>query len=196
MEPPTGGGVDVIGDRKRDVFIAMPPVDATSYVRGQYRGYLDVPGVAPGSSTETFCAMRLEVHNWRWAGVPFFIRAGKSMPATITEVRLIFKHPPRLGFAPPHARQAEPNALVLRISPKPGARIRLQVKRPDAFGLRDIHLDMDFARQYAVEETWRVMQPALDAPHPVEVYEPGWWGPASARRLLAHRGAWHEPWLP
>jgi glucose-6-phosphate 1-dehydrogenase len=221
MEPPTGGGVDVIGDRKRDVFIAMPEVSMANYVRGQYQGYLDVPGVAPNSTTETFCAMRLEIDNWRWAGVPFYIRAGKALPVTVTEVRVVFKRPPRLGFAPPGTRPTKPNALVLRISPDPGARILLHAKHPDAFGLRDIHLDMDFAseggagrspyeellyaamlgnrshfaRQDAVEETWRIMQPALDTPPAVEVYEPGTWGPDSASALPRHRGGWREPWL-
>ena len=80
MEPSTGRGVDVINNRKRDVFVAMAEADPTQYVRGQYRGYLDVDGVAPDSQTETFCALRLEIDNWRWSGVPFFIRAGKSLP--------------------------------------------------------------------------------------------------------------------
>jgi glucose-6-phosphate 1-dehydrogenase len=223
MEPPNGGAPDVVADRKRDVFLAMPPLDTAHYVRGQYAGYLLVPGVEPDSTTETYCALRLEIDNWRWSGVPFFIRAGKAMPATVTEVRLVFKRPPRLGFAPASARLAfEPNAVVLRIGPRPGARIRLLSRKPDASGLRDIHLDMDFAaeggegptayeellhaamigdrshftRQDAVEETWRIMQPALDAPPDVEPYERGSWGPASAQRLATHHGGWHEPWLP
>jgi len=223
MEPPTGGAPDVVSDRKRDVFLAMPPLDPAHYVRGQYAGYLQVPGVAADSTTETYCALRLEIDDWRWSGVPFFIRAGKALPATVTEVRLVFKRPPRLGFAPPAARLAfEPNAIVLRIGPRPGARIRLLSRKPDAAGLRDIHLDMDFAaeggegptayeellhaamigdrshftREDAVEETWRIMQPALDSPPDVEVYEPGTWGPASAQRLATHHGGWHEPWLP
>ena len=222
MEPPAGGAPDVIGDRKRDVFQSMPPLDTAHYVRGQYRGYLDVAGVADGSTTETYCAMRLEIDNWRWSGVPFYIRAGKSMPQTVTEVRIVFKHPPRLGFAPRHSRAPEANTLVLRIDPRPGARLRLQAKDPDAFDIRSIHLDMDFeseggegptpyemllsaamqgdrshfAREDSVEETWRVMQPALDSPPPVEVYEPRSWGPQSADRLPARHGGWQEPWLP
>jgi glucose-6-phosphate 1-dehydrogenase len=222
MEPPNGGSADVIGDRKRDVFVAMPPLDPSHYVRGQYRGYLDVEGVAPGSTTETYCAMRLEIENWRWSGVPFYIRAGKSLRETITEVRIVFKHPPRLGFAPRGIRGPKANVLVLRIDPEPGARLQLQAKDPDAFGIRDIHLDMDFqseggegptpyetllqgammgdrshfARQDAVDETWRIMQPALDAPPKIEIYEPGSWGPASAERLPGRQGGWQEPWLP
>jgi glucose-6-phosphate 1-dehydrogenase len=222
MEPPTGSGHDTINDRKRDVFVAMAAADPAHYLRGQYEGYLDVAGVAPGSQTETYCAMRLELDNWRWAGVPFFIRAGKALPVTVTEVRIGFKHPPRLGFVPGHTRRADPNELVLRIGPKPGASLHLQAKQPEAAALRSIHLDMDFAdeggegptpyeellhaamlgdrshfaREDAVEETWRIVQPLLDDAPPVEVYAPGSWGPAAADRLPAGYGGWHEPWLP
>ena len=222
MEPPTRRGVDVISDRKRDVFVAMPEADPARYVRGQYQGYLDVPGVAPGSQTETFCAMQLEIDNWRWSGVPFFIRAGKALPATVTEVRVVFKHPPRLGFVSKDMRRPAPNQFVLRIGPMPGARMRMQAREAEGEGLREIHLDMDFAsmggegatpyeellhaamrgdsshfaRQDAVEETWRIMQPLLDTPPPVEVYEPGSWGPAAAERLPHGLGAWHDPWMP
>jgi len=222
MEPPIGRGVDVVSDRKRDVFMAMPEVDPARSVRGQYDGYLDVDGVAAGSQTETFSALRLEIDNWRWAGVPFVIRAGKALPVTVTEVRMVFHHPPRLGFVPRHAHRPEPNQLVLRIGPKPGASLSLHAKKADARALRDIHLDMDFedeggegptpyeallhaamigdrshfARQDAVEETWRIVQPLLDSPPPVEVYAPGSWGPPDADRLVQSLGGWHDPWLP
>ena len=222
MEPPTGRGVDVINNRKRDVFVAMAEADPARYVRGQYRGYLDVDGVSPGSQTETFCAMRLEIDNWRWSGVPFFIRAGKSLPVTVTEVRVVFNTTPWLGFVPRDAPRPEPNQLVLRIGPRPGARMRMQAKAPDDDALRSVQLDMEFAafggegptpyevlldgamrgdsslfaRQDAVEETWRVVQPLIDAPPPVEVYEPGTWGPASADALTRDHGGWRDPWLP
>ncbi len=222
MEPPIGRGVDVVNDRKRDVFMAMPEAEPAHYVRGQYDGYLDVPGVAAASQTETFCAMRLEVENWRWSGVPFVIRAGKALPVTVTEVRIVFHHPPRLGFAARKAHRPEPNQLVLRIGPRPGARFRMLAKQADAQALRSIHLDMDFAeeggegptpyeellhaamlgdrshfaRQDAVEETWRVMQPLLDSPPPVDVYQTGTWGPPEADEIVAHLGGWHDPWLP
>jgi len=222
MEPPTGRGVDVINNRKRDVFVAMAEADPTTYIRGQYRGYLDVDGVAPGSQTETFCALRLEIDNWRWSGVPFFIRAGKSLPATVTEVRVVFNTTPWLGFVPRDAPRPEANQLVLRVGPKPGARMRMQAKEADGPGLRSVQLDMEFAsmggegptpyevlleaamrgdsshfaRQDAVEETWRVVQPLIDAPPPVEVYEPGTWGPASADELTRDYGGWRNPWLP
>ena len=182
MEPVTGRGTDVLNNRKRDVFAAMADADPVQYVRGQYRGYLDVDGVAPDSQTETYCALRLEIDNWRWSGVPFFIRAGKSLPVTVTEVRVVFNTTPWLGFVPKSAPRPEPNQLVLRVGPRPGARMRMQAKDADGPGLRSVQLDMEFAefggegptayevlldaairgdsshfaRQDAVEETWRV----------------------------------------
>jgi glucose-6-phosphate 1-dehydrogenase len=222
LEPPTGRGEGVINDRKRDVFVAMAEADSSQYVRGQYQGYRDVEGVEADSQTETFCAMRLEIDNWRWSGVPFFIRAGKSMPVTVTEVRVYFKTTPWLGFVPRDAPRPEPNQLVLRIGPHPGARLRLQAKHAEEFALRPVQLDMTFAsmggegptpyevlllaalngnsshfaRQDALEETWRVVQPLIDAPPPVETYEKRTWGPESADRLVADYGGWHDPWLP
>ena len=222
MEAPTGHGLDVVNNRKRDVFMAMAEADPAHYVRGQYQGYLDVAGVAPGSQTETFCALRLEIDNWRWSGVPFFIRAGKALPVTVTEVRIVFSTTPWLGFVARDAPRPEPNQLVLRIGPKPGARLRMQAKAADADALRSVQLDMEFAefggegptpyevllvaamhgdashfaRQDAVEETWRVVQPLVDSPPPVEVYEPGTWGPASANELTRDFGGWRDPWLP
>ena len=219
MEPPTGHGVDVISDRKRDVFVAMADADPSRYVRGQYRGYLDVDGVAADSQTETFCALRLEIDNWRWSGIPFLIRAGKSLPVTVTEVRVVFSTTPWLGFVPRDAPRPEANQLVLRIGPKPGARMRMQAKDADGPGLRPVQLDMEFAsmggkgptpyevlleaamrgqsshfaRQDAVEETWRVVQPLIDSPPPVEPYEPGTWGPASADELTTDYGGWRNP---
>ena len=222
MEPPTGRGLDVINSRKRDVFMAMAEADPSTYVRGQYRGYLDVAGVAHDSQTETYCALRLEIDNWRWSGVPFFIRAGKALPVTVTEVRVVFNTTPWLGFVPKDAPRPEPNQLVLRIGPRPGARLRMQARAADEDALRSVQLDMEFAefggegptpyevlleaamsgdashfaRQDAVEETWRVVQPLLDAPPPVEVYESGTWGPDAANDLTRDFGGWRDPWLP
>jgi glucose-6-phosphate 1-dehydrogenase len=222
LEPSAGRGADVLNDRKRDVFLAMADADPTHYVRGQYQGYLDEKDVAPDSQTETFCAMRLEIDNWRWAGVPFFIRAGKFLPATVTEVRVLFKHPPRLGFAHRDTPRPAANQLVLRIGPKPGAQLQLQAKDAERDALRLVRLDMEFssmggegptayevllhaamigdashfAREDALEETWRVVQPLLDAPPPLETYTQGSWGPASAGSLVSGYGGWHDPWLP
>jgi len=222
MEPPTGHGTDIINNRKRDVFVAMAEADPARYVRGQYRGYLDVEGVAPDSQTETFCALRLEIDSWRWSGVPFFIRTGKSMPVTVTEVRVVFNTTPWLGFVPRDSPRPEANQLVLRIGPRPGARLRMQAKDAERDALRSVQLDMEFAefggegptpyevlleaamrgdsshfaRQDAVEETWRVVQPLIDSRPPVEVYEPGTWGPASGAELTRDYGGWRDPWLP
>jgi glucose-6-phosphate 1-dehydrogenase len=222
LEPPTGHGTGVIDDRKRDVFMAMAAADPTRYVRGQFTGYDDIAGVAPGSQTETFCALCLEIDNWRWSGVPFLIRAGKQLPVKQTEVRVVFDAPPWLGFTPRDAPRPEADQLVLRLAPSPGARLRLHAKHPEESGLRPVHLDMDFAsqggegptayevlllaalegssehfaRQDAVEETWRIVQPLLDAPPPVEAYEPGSWGPSAADDIARDVGGWHEPWLP
>ena len=222
MEPVTGHGTDVLNNRKRDVFAAMADADRAQYVRGQYRGYLDVDGVEPSSQTETYCAMRLEIDNWRWSGMPFFIRAGKSLAETVTEVRVVFDTTPWLGFVPKSSPRPEPNQLVLRVGPRPGARMRMQAKDADGPGLRPVQLDMEFAefggegptayevlldaairgdsshfaRQDALEETWRVVQPLIDSPPPVEVYEPGTWGPDSADDLTRDYGGWRSPWLP
>jgi len=221
MEPPSGHGSDAINDRKRDVFQSMRDADPKHYVRGQYDGYLDVEGVAPHSQTETYCAMRIDIDNWRWYGVPFFLRAGKSLPEKVTEVRVIFKHPPRLGLMSRHSRRPAPNELVIRIDPQPGARLQLQAKAADRDAFRDIHLDMgfaqeggegptpyeellmaalhgdrsNFARQDAVEETWRVVQPLLDNPPPVNPYAEGTWGPTAADDLTKAFGGWREPWM-
>lgn len=222
MEPPIGRDANSVNDRKRDVFIAMADADPDHYVRGQYDGYLDVDGVAPDSQTETFCALRLEIDNWRWSGVPFFIRAGKAMPENVTEVRVVFNTPPRLGFIDGHGSRPKANQFVFRIEPDPGARLRLEVKQVDAFALRPAELDMTFAslggvaptayevllraalvgdarlfaRHDSVEETWRVLQPLLDAPPPVETYPQGTWGPKAADRIVRGVGRWHDPWLP
>jgi glucose-6-phosphate 1-dehydrogenase len=222
LEPPAGRSVDVMNDRKRDVFVATADADPSQYVRGQYRGYLDVEGVAAGSQTETYCALRLEIDNWRWTGVPFFIRAGKCLPVSVTEVRVFFRQPPSLGFAPRGTPRPEQNQLVLRIGPRPGARLRLLAKEAEGTGIRPVELDMTFAsmggegptayevllhaaltgdsshfaRQDAVDETWRVVQPLIDDPPPVETYEQGSWGPKAAEELVREYGGWHDPWMP
>src|SRR6476469_1993573 len=198
-EPPTVADADGLRDRRVDVFRAIPDADPKRYVRGQYDGYLDVPGVDPKSQTETFAALRIAIDNWRWSGVPFFIRAGKAMDTRVTEVRVIFKSPPRLTFAP----QFKPstNEFVLRIDPNPGTDLIVQAKKPGAPTTRTVDLSLIFAeelgdppepyerllgdalkgdaslftREDGVEETWRIVQPLLDSPPPVEIYQPGGW---------------------
>ena len=120
MEPVTGHRTDVLNDRKRDVFVAMAEADPAYYVRGQYRGYLDVDGVADGSQTETYCALRLEIDNWRWSGVPFFIRAGKSLPVTVTEVPSRVQHHTLARLRP--EKRAPAGAEPARPADRPSAR--------------------------------------------------------------------------
>jgi glucose-6-phosphate 1-dehydrogenase len=106
-EPPAVADADGLRDKRVEVFRAIAPADPDHYVRGQYDGYLAVPGVSPGTVTETFAALRLEIDNWRWAGVPFYLRAGKHLAEHVTEIRVIFKRPPRLAFAPASAPRTE-----------------------------------------------------------------------------------------
>jgi glucose-6-phosphate 1-dehydrogenase len=219
MEPPARRGLAAIDDRKRDVFTAMPDLDPERVVRGQYRGYLDIDGVRKGSDTETYIALRAEIDNWRWSGVPFFIRAGKALALKATEVRVVFKRPPKLGFLSGSHRPA-PNHFVVRIDPNPGTTIELQSLRAGEPGIHTVSLDLElaaegretptayeellaaalrgdrshFTRQDAIEETWRIVQPVLDSPPPVQAYEQGSWGPKDADRITAGHGGWHEPW--
>ena len=202
------------------LFRSIQAADPGQYVRGQYEGYLSIDGVAAGSTTETYAALRLEIDNWRWSGVPFFIRTGKRLPVTQTEVRLVFRHPPRLGFARLD-RRPDPNQLVIKLDPSPGVRLVLDARRADARGAAPVLFDVEFAkmggegptpyevllhaalvgdttrftRQDGVEQTWRIMQPLLDAPPPVHTYEPGTWGPPEADALVAGHGAWQRPWI-
>ena len=218
MEAPARGDPQTVKDAQVSLFRAVKEADPAHYVRGQYDGYRSIDGVAPDSTTETFAALRLEIENWRWAGVPFFIRAGKRLPVTQTELRLVFRHPPNLGFGLfDHA--VEPNQLVVKLDPSTGVRVVFEAHRADGTG--PIELDMEFGaeggegptpyevllqaamvgqvlpftRQDAVEETWRVMQPLLDSPPPVHPYAPGSWGPKEAEELVAGQGRWHEPWI-
>jgi glucose-6-phosphate 1-dehydrogenase len=220
MEAPARGDPATIKDSQVALFRSVSEADPAQYVRGQYEGYLGINGVAHDSTTETYAALRLEIENWRWAGVPFFIRTGKRLPATQTELRLVFKHPPRLGFGLLD-HHPEPNQLVVKLDPSTGIRLIVDAHRADAPGAAPIELDMEFAqeggegptpyevllhaamvgdstrftRQDGVEETWRVLQPLLDAPPPVHPYAKGSWGPAAADDLVAGFGKWHGPWI-
>ena len=220
MEAPSRGDPTTIKDAQIALFRAVVEADPAHYVRGQYEGYRTIDGVAKDSATETFAALRLEIQNWRWEGVPFFIRTGKRLPMLQTELRLVFKHSPWLGFAALD-RRPEPNQLVVRLDPTTGIRLVVEAHRADTPGAAPIQLDMEFAkeggegptpyevllqaalegdstrftRQDGVEETWRVFQPLLDSPPPVHTYAPGTWGPQQAQDLLADYGGWHEPWL-
>jgi glucose-6-phosphate 1-dehydrogenase len=220
MEPPVGSGTDAVRDKKVDVFRSMPHADPSKYVRGQYEGYLKVPGVKPESVTETYVAMKVEVDNWRWAGVPFFIRAGKAMAAKVTEVRVILKRPPRLPFLE-ETTNLEPTQIVLRIDPDPGLQIVLLSKGPDHRMLQRVHMELSFAqelgppmepyerllhdalvgeyslftREDSVEETWRILQPLLSQAPAPRPYAPGSWGPPSAAGIVRGFPSWYPPWL-
>jgi glucose-6-phosphate 1-dehydrogenase len=218
MEAPARGEPETVKDAQVALFRAIKEAEPANYVRGQYDGYRSIDGVAPDSTTETYAALRLDIENWRWAGVPFYIRTGKRLPVTQTELRLVFKHPPRLGF-PAFQREMEPNQLVVRLDPTTGIRLIVEAHRADGPG--SIELDMEFeteggegptpyevllhaalvgnmlrfTRQDAVEETWRVMQPLLDSPPPVISYPPGSWGPKEGDDLVSGHGRWHGPWI-
>src|ERR1700758_1618815 len=219
MEPPVGPSADDLNDKKAEVFRAMPALDPKRCVRGQYHGYTKVAGVAKDSQTETCVALRTEIDNWRWTGVPIFLRAGKAMPEKVTEVRLFLRRVPGLSFLP-KSRPAEPNQVVLRIDPDPGMRLQLSAQVGDSW--QDIHLDSSFAvdlgepiRPYEsllyagvtgdrqlfarvdnIEQTWRIVQPLLDKPGKVHLYDAGSWGPEAAQSLLRGHRNWQEPWFP
>ena len=220
MEPPARGDLNTIKESQVALFRSVAEADPAHYVRGRYDGYQDIPGVARGTTTETYAALRLDIENWRWAGVPFFIRTGKRLPVTQTELRLVFKRPPHLGFWPAN-HNPEPNQLVIKLDPSTGVRFQVDAHRADTQRIGPIDLDMEFAaeggegatpyevllhaalegeslrftRQDTVEEQWRVMQPLLDAPPPIHTYAPGTWGPAAGDAVTSGLGGWRTPWL-
>jgi glucose-6-phosphate 1-dehydrogenase len=221
MEPPSAGAdPDSIRDAKLDLFKAIPEANPNRYVRGQYEGYRDIEGVDPKSTTETFAGLRLDIQNWRWSGVPYFIRAGKQLAERVTEVRVILQNPPPVGIG--GGPTPETDEIILRIDPDSGACILLEAKQPGEDKLRRVHLDLlfkqqfgdqpgpyerlladslagnqqRFAREDSVLETWRIVQPLLDNPCDLETYQVGSWGPAGASNLLHGYGGWRKPWLP
>src|SRR5215468_3501034 len=202
MEAPARGDPQTVKDAQLALFRAVKEADPAHYVRGQYDGYRSIDGVAPDSTTETYAALRLDIENWRWAGVPFFIRTGKLLPVTQTELRLVFKNAPRIGFKA-FDHYPEPNQVVVKLDPSTGIRLVVEAHRADAAGAHRVDFDVEFAeqggegptpyevllhaalvgdstrftRQDGVEETWRIMQPLLDSPPPVHRYAPASWGP-------------------
>jgi glucose-6-phosphate 1-dehydrogenase len=215
MEPPVRTDSESIRDEKVKVLKAMPPLDPKNLVRGQFRGYRKEPGVAPASTVETFAALRLEVDSWRWRGVPFYIRAGKCLPVTCTEVVVRLRRPPTMyeGF------DLQPNYCRLRISPEIEIAIGTNVVAPgtetasaclEMLASRHPRADeMDayervlgdamegdatlFAREDYVEEAWRIVDPAIREKTPVAEYEPGTWGPPEADRAVAPADGWQNP---
>ena len=214
-EPPSGSGLTGWPDAKHQVVNALGPLTPESVVRGQYDGYLQVDGVASGSTVESFVAVRLSAASWRWSGVPILIRAGKCLPVTATEITVTFKQPPHdvFGIEP----VAPGNRITFRIWPETAVNMTLTGKKPGAgweplaeelaFAGKpgsDIRpydrligaaLDGDrwlFARQDTVESMWRIVDPVLGDATPVHPYPRGSWGPSEATRL-AGQVAWHDP---
>ena len=215
MEPPVRTDSESMRDEKVKVLKAMPPVDAKNLVRGQFRGYRKEPGVAADSQVETFAALRLDVNSWRWQGVPFYIRAGKSLPVTCTEVVVRLRRPPTIF----PTCSPSPNYFRFRISPEVtgafgmtvmdpeekmiGQSVELLVSHhPDA-GEMDAYervlgdaMEGDatlFAREDYVEEAWRIVDPVLKAGSPIFEYEPKTWGPSEVDQLVAPPGGWQNP---
>ena len=220
MEVPAAGDANTLKNALFSVFRAMPEADPGHYVRGQYEGYRTIDGVADDSTTETYAALRLEIDNWRWSGVPFFIRTGKRLPTTQTELRVVFRRPPKLGFVG-WPRSPEPAQMVVKLDPSTGIRMLVDAQRHETAEPEQITMDMEFAeeggegptpyevllhaalvgdakrftRQDSIEQCWRVMQPLLDNPPQVHEYAKGSWGPDAADQVLAGYGRWHEPWM-
>jgi glucose-6-phosphate 1-dehydrogenase len=214
MEPPVTTYHESIRDEQVKVLRSIRPLDRRHLVRGQFAGYRREPGVAAASNVETFAAVRLHIDSWRWDGVPFFIRAGKCLPVTATEVVVTLKRPPLL-----HISADTRNTLRFRLSPDVFITLGVRVKRPgdqmasEGAELKFVHHptpnDLDayerllvdamggdamlFAREDGVEAAWRVVQPILDDPTPVREYAAGTWGPDEADTLTADVSGWHAP---
>jgi glucose-6-phosphate 1-dehydrogenase len=219
MEPPSGRTGDAIRSEQFKILDSICPLSPNDIVRGQYRGYRDVEGVAPDSTVETFAALRLHVDTWRWAGVPFYIRTGKCLPATATEVLVEMRSPPRSVF-----RESQPpdgDYFRFRLTPDMSISLGARAKKPgeamvgEAVELYASHQSGTerppyerligdairgdqslFAREDWVEAAWSVVDEVLDVGAPPHVYEPGTWGPAEAANVLQIGDHWHDPVAP
>jgi len=217
MEPPVRTDSESVRDEKVKVLKAMPPLDLKNVVRGQFRGYRAESGVAPASTTETFAALRLQVDSWRWQGVPFYLRAGKCLPVTCTEIIVRLRCPPLLYSGGP----AKPNHMRLRIRPDVVIALEMMALTPESetsgepvemvmsshppAGEMDAYERLlgdamagdatQFAREDYVEEAWRIVDPVLKGSAPAYEYEPGTWGPSEVSQSLFPPGGWHEPVL-
>jgi glucose-6-phosphate 1-dehydrogenase len=217
MEVPGAGAPDGLRDEKAKVLRAIRALSPDDVVRGQFQGYRKEAGVAADSQVETFVAVRLHLDSWRWGGVPFYIRAGKSLPVTCTEVLVEFNRPPQKMFAEQHL-VATRNHVRLRLNPEEVIAVGARCKRPGpAFQGTDVEMTVShqpgediepyerlleaamagewslFARQDSVEAAWRIVDPVLTNPPPVKEYNPGTWGPADAGRILGRGDNWHDP---
>ncbi|MEO5941551.1 MAG: glucose-6-phosphate dehydrogenase [Candidatus Limnocylindrales bacterium] len=219
MEPPVSADADSLRDEKVKVLKAMRPLEPDHLVRGQYEGFLDEAGVAPGSDTETYVALRTEIDTWRWAGVPWVIRAGKALERTVTEAIVEFRRPPATLFADSGGRPPSPNRLRFRMKPDGVITLTMQAKAPgdrliaapvdlevtertlvtegaDAYKrLIGDAIDGDprlFARGDTVEASWRIVEPVLASAPPVIRYARGSWGPAQADDLVHEHHGWTD----
>jgi glucose-6-phosphate 1-dehydrogenase len=216
MDPPTGEEFDAMRDQRANLLKAVRPIQPEDVVRGQYLGYRDVPGVHPGSTVETYIAVRLFIESWRWEGVPIYIRAGKCLPVTATEVSVAFRRPPRETFG---ERVPGGSAhLRFRLGPDMAIGMGLRVKQP---GERMVGNDMEliltaqpatfrppyqrllgdalqgnghlFGREDIVDAQWRVVENILGNATPLYTYNPGSWGPDEATQLIGADGPWRDP---
>lgn len=215
MEAPTFHDPESIRDEKAHILKAMRPLDRGSVVRGQYRGYRQEDGVAPDSQVETFAAVKLCLDTWRWAGVPFYIRAGKRLPVTCTEVLVQMKEPPHTVFG---GDETDQDYFRFRLSPEVLVAISARSKLPgEGWHGEDVelvarHRPVDemapyerllgdamrgdpslFVREDTVEAAWSVVDPILSNTLPLYEYDPGTWGPSQAENIIAGDGGWHNP---
>jgi glucose-6-phosphate 1-dehydrogenase len=217
-EPPVGMGVEALRDEKEKVFRAMRPLAPSDLVRGQFEGYRDADGVAADSDVETYVALRLYIDSWRWGGVPFYIRAGKNLPVTCTEVRVELQSPPQQVFPEALPTPGDTNYLRFRLNPKVAIALGARAKTPGEnftgrqleLYLCDQHPDemkpyerllgdamhgemLLFAREDGVEAAWAVVEPVLEQHPPVVAYPVHSWGPKDAAALIEADGGWHDP---
>jgi glucose-6-phosphate 1-dehydrogenase len=222
MEPPSNTEAASLHDEKVKVFRQISPLDPVCTSRGQYRGYRQEDGVGATSDTETFVATKFQIESWRWAGVPWLIRAGKGLPVTATEAVIEFKAPPRLLFSSGH-RAPEPNYIRFRLGADDGVMLHMQAKTPgDLLATRSVNLEVSYDRVFgtrreayqrlledamegdnrrfgradALEEQWRIVEQVVEHPPPATAYYKGTWGPSEADVLAAEVGGWREPLAP
>jgi glucose-6-phosphate 1-dehydrogenase len=218
MEPPLGMGDRALRDAKERVFAAVETMGTHDLVRGQFRGYRDEPGVASTSDVETYAACRLHIDSWRWAGVPWYLRAGKEMPVKCTEVHVELHAPPQAVFPDSAVAEGDGNYLRFRFDPEIAIAIGARAKLPGEEMVgesRELYLCNEFldemspyerllgdairgegllfAREDGVEQAWRVVDKVLTHHERSVPYEPGTWGPAEAERLILRDGGWHDP---
>jgi glucose-6-phosphate 1-dehydrogenase len=214
MEPPAGLGCEAIRDERVKVLRMIPSLRAENLVRGQFRGYRNEKGVAANSQVETFAALKLEINSWRWQGTPFYLRAGKNLPVTCTEVYVQLRQPPTLFHTPPL-----PNYLRFRLTPNMVIALGATVKQGgedmtgesvELIALEQLHgSEIDayewllteamrgdpthFAREDYVEEAWRIAESVLGNETPTYEYDPGTWGPTKTDKVVAPPGGWWNP---